>query len=865
MANEIRDAFNSVYADGPIGNPSQPAKSRIRQEIGGVIQAQFDDVDVDITGFEARATAAENKASSANSKAQLAIDTVNAGIKADKEAVRVLTTGGGGPTTFTAGASLEGVTLAAGDRVALAFGGQTGNHNNGIWVVQASGGAVRAPDMATSSDIIRSRFVVSFGSHAGEAWSVQNTSAITVGTTAIVIAMSTSANTTNTELIAARGGYANLTMGLDARARQAKTRAANLVWNGNLDDYGAGVTLFSDVLGNPASYPARPNYRIADPALNRLGCRFGIYVQANTIGLFGNQVRAPVRRFGGYLFCSVIVFNPTGDLWDFGTQTGPGVTIRYSDGTTDGVVLSSFIQIASGIRLYYAAMTVNASKLASFVDIGGFGSSSRGADYVLTGFWASWSRYSGLTLQETSFPDWSHCEARRPGLAALKSDLADPFTSVFAVLIGDSITWGAGASNMADPDPRTGALTDPRNNANSPSWANLLRGLLGSMGAGGQDMDVSTINTDGVATYRQGSLIDVARDPRVTYWNGSDPLQKLPAVSTAARAGAYLGLNQGGNCFLEFTIIGDSFDVLYGTQTSVSAVFDVEVDGAVVKSQNTLDSSATFTKSVAVSVTFGLHRVRIINKSTTIAVNIDGVVHNRLIKVVNQGINGSSTPGWMPAQALLAPAVDGAATHLIVTLGTNDRGAANGRDTAFRDRLRTILRNMHGQRPLLTVTLAVANKARGNKELFYDYSPNPNPYAFDMSTVSRVIHRVAGEFGLDVIDHYAETDAIETQAQAFTATRASGSNTLTAVSSLAGMVLGAPIRGLGLQPNTTVRYVSGPSTVELSKPALSSGAIADGIVGLYTDDDLHPNDYGYRVMFDNIRRRLLAAPMIGPM
>lgn len=42
MANEIQQAFNAVYADGPPSNPTKPNKSLIRQQIGGTIQAQFD-------------------------------------------------------------------------------------------------------------------------------------------------------------------------------------------------------------------------------------------------------------------------------------------------------------------------------------------------------------------------------------------------------------------------------------------------------------------------------------------------------------------------------------------------------------------------------------------------------------------------------------------------------------------------------------------------------------------------------------------------------------------------------------------------------------------------------------------------------
>lgn len=42
MANEIQSAFNSVYADGPVGDPYAPPKDRIRSEVGGAIQAEVD-------------------------------------------------------------------------------------------------------------------------------------------------------------------------------------------------------------------------------------------------------------------------------------------------------------------------------------------------------------------------------------------------------------------------------------------------------------------------------------------------------------------------------------------------------------------------------------------------------------------------------------------------------------------------------------------------------------------------------------------------------------------------------------------------------------------------------------------------------
>lgn len=43
MADEIKQAFNAVYTDGPASNPYPPPKDRIRNEIGSVIQAQVDE------------------------------------------------------------------------------------------------------------------------------------------------------------------------------------------------------------------------------------------------------------------------------------------------------------------------------------------------------------------------------------------------------------------------------------------------------------------------------------------------------------------------------------------------------------------------------------------------------------------------------------------------------------------------------------------------------------------------------------------------------------------------------------------------------------------------------------------------------
>ncbi|RWQ56573.1 MAG: hypothetical protein EOS82_03520 [Mesorhizobium sp.] len=195
MANEIRDAFNAVYVDGPSGNPTEPLKSEIRP-IGTVIDDQFVLVRQEIAAVEADTVAAVEAITDPLSER---VDEVEAlalsGVKPPKQSVRLLvTTDVDLATACEAGDTLDGLVLVAGDRFAKAYNGATGAATNGVWVVQASGAAVRSADMDTADEIVGARFDVDAGTHASETWAVQTLAPITVGTTALVIVRTTSAS-----------------------------------------------------------------------------------------------------------------------------------------------------------------------------------------------------------------------------------------------------------------------------------------------------------------------------------------------------------------------------------------------------------------------------------------------------------------------------------------------------------------------------------------------------------------------------------------------------------------------------------------------------------------------------------------------
>jgi hypothetical protein len=98
------------------------------------------------------------------------------------------------------GDTIDGEVLATNDRVLVK--NQSTASQNGIYVVQASGAAVRATDFDTTAEVVTGAFVyVNEGTaNGGTAWTVSTTGTITVGTTAIAWA---SAGQTNAVLQAA--------------------------------------------------------------------------------------------------------------------------------------------------------------------------------------------------------------------------------------------------------------------------------------------------------------------------------------------------------------------------------------------------------------------------------------------------------------------------------------------------------------------------------------------------------------------------------------------------------------------------------------------------------------------------------------
>lgn len=112
------------------------------------------------------------------------VDGVAAGLSF-KESVRVASTANIDlSTALENGDTVDGVTLATGDRVLVK--NQTTGSQNGIYVVQASGAAVRSSDFASGTTSVAGTFVfVEEGTQQDTGWVITSDNPITVGTDAI--------------------------------------------------------------------------------------------------------------------------------------------------------------------------------------------------------------------------------------------------------------------------------------------------------------------------------------------------------------------------------------------------------------------------------------------------------------------------------------------------------------------------------------------------------------------------------------------------------------------------------------------------------------------------------------------------------
>jgi len=393
----------------------------------------------------------------------------------------------------------------------------------------------------------------------------------------------------------------------------------------------------------------------------------------------------------------------------------------------------------------------------------------------------------------------------KPSLRILLDDLNNPLLSVNIKLIGDSITWGVGASNASPRDPYNKNLLDGRNTTDviSPSWANLLRQWLVKSFTDGDIVDEGMGSAYGQsdnmvlwsANLKNINVIDTRKNTVFNYAAAQAVIEAT--TSTLVPSREYINLYNVNNTTssqvptaIEFVANGDGVTLVYakltfGTDSTYFA--SVYVDGVFKQKISAYGTTAGFNNEFFISLPDdGKHTIRIVNDgSTNSVVRIQHIKATKVIRVKNDGISGATTHNWLNT-IKLSQSITPKDDHVFIMLGTNDRIAiADNNQRALANNLRKIVSDTYAlTNNKANIILMSANAVT------QDQNPDTSPYYMTMQTVNSEVKRAADDLGLSFISNY---DA------------------------------------------TTQLKIDGAS---------------------YLADGLHPNDTGYRVIFDNIRNAI---------
>lgn len=143
-----------------------------------------------MNGLDLQSQRIINLADASSATDAVTLQQLNAAIAglAWKDSVRVATTATGTlATAFANGQTIDGVTLATGDRILIK--NQSSGAENGIYVVAASGAPTRAVDANTGASIVQATVYVEAGTTQSDtAWTMTTNAPITLNTTALTFA-----------------------------------------------------------------------------------------------------------------------------------------------------------------------------------------------------------------------------------------------------------------------------------------------------------------------------------------------------------------------------------------------------------------------------------------------------------------------------------------------------------------------------------------------------------------------------------------------------------------------------------------------------------------------------------------------------
>jgi len=374
----------------------------------------------------------------------------------------------------------------------------------------------------------------------------------------------------------------------------------------------------------------------------------------------------------------------------------------------------------------------------------------------------------------------AHCFGGQ--LRKLRRALGDPFQQYTGIVfIGDSITWGTGATGTNNPDPRDGTLSDPRDYFATASFVNEFKRYIGQRYAPLASPILSnhpaSPSGESNAEY-QREVIMYPRYGEISVTQAAGASMSITDVfNSSIPGGGQLRLSNGNNAIpssheVSFSFTGTAFRVVFSCVQADSTFYELLVDGV---------SQGTFSMKAGAAATSGTvtdgqvgayydHTFAFVrNKTITIRTQRNGETGSRIarfnairilkrIVIKNQGINGSAARTYGPNNLSGSfgdgVAVEATDSFVFCQLGTNDRGIPGANQNP---------RGPNIFRRYLDATLDYLSADIGLILMCSPQTSNENPaqYWLNMTDIRDTIIREADQRQVDFIDNFSIFDSVD--------------------------------------------------------------------------------------------------------
>ncbi|HBZ1568988.1 TPA: hypothetical protein MJG38_21010 [Klebsiella pneumoniae] len=361
------------------------------------------------------------------------------------------------------------------------------------------------------------------------------------------------------------------------------------------------------------------------------------------------------------------------------------------------------------------------------------------------------------------FGGLSVIQAQRPknidAVADLYDAITNPLRDSHIGHIGDSIDWGVGATGIASIDPRSHQLSDARNNFTPRTWVNLFRKWTAELSCHAKN-EVDTQAT-GLSTYYNAVNVEVQ-----DAWKDFTPADISSGLLTQTKAetirtfGANHCIDILAGRSVSFQFSGPAISLVYATLQNLNA--SIYIDG-VLNASVVTDGTVTPTFGTRLDIsglTDAIHTMRIeCAASAGSPLRLQYLVRNKRHSVMNSGLIGTNTAEWLPGGTLLVPeALPANVTHVLIKLGTNDRGMATGPGY------------MAGAQGTFVNLNAIVNSLRSTYPgvriilIAPPYAPTDSAYG-SSDEIARAVRRAARVLECGFIDLYSPTLELELQGE----------------------------------------------------------------------------------------------------